>query len=179
VNEVESGGRGFLITGLPKILFEGHVFWRQLAARGINPAARTVGNENVLYKRWTKRFYVGGKGEWDRLNKAIAITMPGDNGDIVKRITEAAYASASYGCFQIMGFHYSSLGYDDIIKFLADMKHSEGRQLKVLCKFLRVNNMVDDLKNKHWAAFAVRYNGQGYKENKYDKKLADAYKRYA
>src|SRR5512145_2868604 len=27
VNEVESSGRGFLTSGKPKILFEGHIFW--------------------------------------------------------------------------------------------------------------------------------------------------------
>jgi hypothetical protein len=179
VNEVESGGRGFLVTGLPKILFEGHVFWRQLVARGINPEQYVAGNENVLYKKWTKKFYVGGKAEWDRMNKAIAIAKPGDSSDTIKNITEAAYAAASYGCFQTMGYHYSSLGYAEIIKFLADMKHSEGRQLMILGKFLKVNNMVDDLKNKRWAAFALKYNGSGYKENEYDKKLAKAYKKYA
>lgn len=179
VNDVESGGRGFLVTGLPKILFEGHIFWRQLAARNIDPATRLAGNENVLYKKWTKKFYVGGKGEWDRLNKAINATLPGDSSETIKNITEAAYASASYGCFQTMGFHYSSLGYTDIIKFLADMKFSEGRQLMILGKFLKVNNMVDDLKNKRWAAFALKYNGSGYKDNAYDKKLAAAYKKYA
>jgi N-acetylmuramidase/Putative peptidoglycan binding domain len=179
VNEVESGGRGFLVTGLPKILFEGHEFWRQLTARGISPTAYLTGNENVLYKKWTKRFYVGGKGEWDRLNKAIAIAKNNDSSDTVKAITEAAYASASYGCFQIMGYHYKSLGYTSIVKFLADMKHSEGRQLKILGKFLAVNNLVSALKNKRWAAFALGYNGQGYKANKYDTKLATAYRRYS
>lgn len=37
VNEVESLGKGFLISGKPKILFEGHVFWKQLKKRDINP----------------------------------------------------------------------------------------------------------------------------------------------
>jgi hypothetical protein len=180
VNEVESGGRGFLVTGETKILFEGHVFWRQLLKRGIDPNRRVAGNENILYKRWTKKFYLGGKAEWDRLNKAINNTIrPGDSGEIIKNIAEAAYASASYGCFQTMGFHYSDMGYREIIQFVADMRHSEGRQLKVLGKFLVVNNMVADLKNKRWAAFALKYNGSGYKENKYDTKLAAAYRRHA
>jgi hypothetical protein len=178
VNEVESGGRGFLVTGLPKILFEGHVFWRELANRGINPETRVLGNENVLYKKWTKKFYVGGKGEWERLNKAIAMAKPTESGETTKAIAEAAYASASYGCFQIMGNHFKSLGYPNIVKFLADMKHSEGRQLKILGKFLTVNNMVNDLKQKKWASFALKYNGSGYKANQYDLKLAAAYKKY-
>src|SRR5574344_464800 len=37
VNEVESGGKGFLMNGKPIILFEGHVFFRELEKRGINP----------------------------------------------------------------------------------------------------------------------------------------------
>ncbi len=180
VNDVESGGRGFLIAGnLPKILFEGHEFWRQLVKRGIDPLKYVSGNENVLYKKWTKKFYVGGKGEWDRLNKAMNIAKPGDNSATIANITEAAYASASYGCFQTMGYHFSSLGYKEIINFLADMKHSEGRQLMILGKFLKVNNIVDDLKNKRWANVALKYNGSGYKENQYDKKLAAAYKKYS
>src|SRR5690606_34593899 len=34
VNEVESSGRGFNVDGNPKILFEGHVFWKQLEKAG-------------------------------------------------------------------------------------------------------------------------------------------------
>ena len=30
VNEIESSGKGFLIDGRPRILFEGHIFWKQL-----------------------------------------------------------------------------------------------------------------------------------------------------
>ncbi|MEY8111095.1 N-acetylmuramidase domain-containing protein, partial [Burkholderia cenocepacia] len=38
VNEVESRGAGFLPDGRPVILFERHVFWKRLQARGIDPA---------------------------------------------------------------------------------------------------------------------------------------------
>ena len=55
VNKVESSGRGFLIDGRPKILFEGHIFWSELKKRKIDPAAIVAGNENVLYPKWTKR----------------------------------------------------------------------------------------------------------------------------
>ena len=38
VEEVETTGRGgFLPSGKPRILFEGHIFWKQLKKRGINP----------------------------------------------------------------------------------------------------------------------------------------------
>lgn len=172
VNEIESSGRGYLIDGRVKILFEGHIFWQQLEERKIEPATLVKGNENVLYKSWTKKFYVGGKGEYARLDQAIKIL---DN----EKVAEAAYASASWGLFQIMGYHYKSLGYAEILQFVGEMKENEGQQLKMFSKFLTVNNLIKYLKNKQWAEFAKRYNGAGYKENKYDEKLEKAYKKYA
>ncbi len=171
VNSVESSGRGFTIDGRTKILFEGHVFWKQLIARNINPETLVKGNEDVLYLKWTKKFYLGGKAEYDRLNKAIAISKSKD-------VAEAAYASASYGLFQIMGFHYKSLGFDDIIAFVGTMKENEGEQLRVFAKFVEINNLIKYLKNKQWAEFALRYNGTGFKANKYDEKLEKAYQKY-
>jgi hypothetical protein len=37
---------------------------------------------------------------------------------------------------------------------------------------------VIKLENLDWAKFARGYNGAGYKQNKYDEKLAAAYKKY-
>jgi hypothetical protein len=171
VNEVESSGRGYLVDGRVKILFEGHIFWQQLADRDLDPTTLVKGNESVLYEKWTKKFYLGGKGEYDRLETAIAILGNAAG-------TEAAYASASWGLFQIMGFHYKSLGYAEIMQFVGEMKESEGHQLKIFTKFIQVNNLGKYLKNKQWAEFAKRYNGAGFKENKYDEKLEKAYKKY-
>ncbi|MEE8298899.1 MAG: N-acetylmuramidase domain-containing protein [Thermodesulfobacteriota bacterium] len=38
--------------------------------------------------------------------------------------------------------------------------------------------MVKILKKRDWANFARRYNGPGYKKNKYDEKLERAYNKY-
>ncbi len=39
VQKVETAGRGgFLAAGKPQLLFEGHIFWRQLQLRKIDPA---------------------------------------------------------------------------------------------------------------------------------------------
>jgi hypothetical protein len=51
VAEVESSGDGFLPTGEPKILFEPHIFWRELKKRGIDPKTIT-GVEDILYEKW-------------------------------------------------------------------------------------------------------------------------------
>ncbi|WP_257670730.1 N-acetylmuramidase domain-containing protein [Parapedobacter tibetensis] len=173
VNEVESSGRGFNADGNPKILFEGHVFWRELKNRGINPADHIAGNQDVLYSKWTKQHYKGGKGEYERLEKAIHVA--GNN----SKVAEAAYASASWGLFQIMGFHYKALGYGSITEFVAAMQLDEGRHLDAFGRFLEVNGLVPLLKAKQWAAFAKRYNGAGYAANQYDMKLKTAYEKYA
>ena len=75
VNEVESSGKGFFIDGRPKILFEGHIFWRQLKARGVNPEDfANSSNENVLYKSYNKKHYLGGSREYERLEQAASIS---------------------------------------------------------------------------------------------------------
>ena len=172
VNEVESRGRGFNADGNPKILFEGHVFWKELEKRDVDPAAYVAGNADILYKKWTKAHYKGGAAEYDRLNKAINL-IPNN-----PQVAEAAYASASWGLFQIMGYHYEAMGYDGVVDFVGDMQLSEGKQLEAFGKFLTKNNLVGHLRDKQWAEFARRYNGPGYAANQYDRKLKEAYLRH-
>ena len=165
VNEVEASGQGFL-GDKPKILFEGHVFWRQLKKHNLNPNDYRAGNESVLYPNWTREHYFGGAREHERLNQA-------------KKIHEnAALESASWGLFQIMGYHWKSLGYKSVKDFVRLMNKSEGEHLKAFGRFVVANKLTKYLKNKDWAGFAKRYNGPGYKKNKYDEKLARAYNKY-
>jgi len=173
VNEVESRGRGFNADGNPKILFEGHVFWKELEKRGIDPAAYVSGNEDVLYKKWTKAYYKGGIAEYERLNKAINV-VPNNS-----KVADAAYASASWGLFQIMGYHYEALGYGSVTGFVGDMQLGERQQLEAFGKFLQANNLISYLRNRQWAEFAKRYNGSDYAANQYDIKLKEAYQKYA
>lgn len=173
VNEVESGGKGFLVDGRPKILFEGHVFWRELEKRNIN-CSDYINNQtqNILYQNYTKKYYIGGQGEYERLEKAINL-----NQDV--RFSDAAYASASWGLYQIMGFNALALGYNNLSEFIEKMYRNEGEQLKAFGLFLDHNDLIKVLKNKNWAEFALRYNGKGYKTNRYDEKLMRAYTKYA
>ena len=173
INEVESSGKGFLINKKPKILFEGHCFWQQLKKRGIKPESLSnAQNKNFLYPKWTKVYYKGGVQEYDRLNQAIAISSdPG--------VKEAALASASWGSFQIMGYHAKSLGYTSVQDFVDKMYLHEREHLKAFGKFLEVNNILSYLRNKNWAKVAEKYNGAGYRKNKYDEKLRKAYEKYS
>jgi len=169
VYEVEAGGAGFL--GLrPKLLFEGHVFWRLLQDQGRDPAALARGNEDILFPKWTSAHYRGGLAEYARLERARAI-------DAV-----AAMQSASWGLFQIMGLNFAAAGFADVDAFVAAMDRSEAAHLHAFGAFLvgtRVGDrsLRDLLAERDWPAFARAYNGPGYRKNRYDDKLRSAYER--
>lgn len=177
VYQVESNGRGFA-DDQPKILFEGQVFWRQLKARGLDPQQLAKGSGDLLYPKWTREHYGNQAHERDRLRRAEAIHEA------------AARESASWGLFQIMGFHWQTLNgaaqparYNSVDDFVDCMRRHERDQLEAFCLFLRVTRsrgalLVDLLRQLDWPAFAYGYNGPGYRENAYDDKLRAAYLRY-
>jgi hypothetical protein len=162
---VESAGNGFLPSGRAKILFEGHIFWRELKKRGLDPEEYAQTHPTVLYPKWTKAHYLSGEKEHDRLREAVSIHE------------EAALASASWGAFQIMGFNHAACGYATVRDFVQAQEQSAMVQLEAFCGFIHSNNLVRHLKNRDWAAFAKSYNGPGYEQNRYDQKLAEAYER--
>ena len=171
VYKVESNGRGF-VGDSPKILFEGHVFWGRLKDLGLRPETLVRGNEDILYPKWTKEHYVGGGAEHGRLARAEALHH------------EAALESASWGLFQIMGYHWKSLGYESVDQFVQLMGEHESKQLEAFCRF--INHKKDRngrtltamLADRDWGAFAYAYNGAGYRANAYDDKLRDQYQRF-
>ena len=164
VMQVETGGRSGMTAGHPTVLFEGHVFWRELKARGINPVAKVKGYEDVLYPKWDKSKYKGGAAEWIRLEKARRINQ------------DAANASASWGILQIMGNNYKACGCKSVGQFVKEMCYGPLHQLMLGVSFIKSNpTLVKALQNKDWVTFAKTYNGAGYAQNKYDVKLKKAY----
>lgn len=165
VNEVESRGRGFLPDGRPVILFERHVFWKQLVAHDVDPAQ--YGERPAILSR-QRGGYAGGAAEYVRLAYAMQIHAA------------AAQEAASWGSFQIMGYHWKALGFTDIESFVATQHRSEGDQLATFTAFVLTDAALHRaLKAKKWAQFARLYNGPAYAENLYDIKLARAYARFA
>jgi len=166
VNEVESRGRGFLRDGRPVILFERHIFWQRLAVHGIEPLPLAVRQPEIVSLK--PGGYLGGRAEYNRLAAAAKLCQP------------AAYESASWGAFQIMGYHWQRLGYASIDAFVAAQRHSEAEQLAAFVAFIHTDPTLHRaLKARQWARFARGYNGPAYAQNRYDLKLAQAYERYA
>jgi hypothetical protein len=158
-----------LPDGRPKILFEGHVFWRMLKAAGKNPADYVQGNEDILFEKQDRSKYLHGAAEYVRLEKA----------EKIDRV--AALKSASWGEFQIMGFNHKTVGYSDVDSFVESMKQPGAGQIRAVLAFMDHNKLLPLVRGPHknWAKFAAAYNGAGYKKNQYDVKLQKAYDRFS
>jgi peptidoglycan hydrolase-like protein with peptidoglycan-binding domain len=160
VVEIESSGSGFLSDGRPKILFEAQ--WFSEFTNG----KFDTSNPDISSPRWNPRLYVGGVGEWARIEKAIKLDRP------------AALKSASWGLGQVMGFNFKPAGYTDVESFVKDMYLSEGKQLMAMFNFIKSQKLDRFLVSKDWAGFARAYNGEGYRQNRYDEKLAAAFQKW-
>lgn len=164
VQKVETAGfGGFVAPGKPTILFEGHVFWKQLKKIGIDPLKYSNTNPTILYQTWKTTYYKGGKAEYKRLEAARKINPT------------AADASASWGMFQIMGCNYALCDQPSVEAFVQRMCQSERQQLLLFARFIKNARMLPALQAKDWKRFAKQYNGTAYAKNKYDKKLEKQY----
>jgi hypothetical protein len=156
VIDVESRG-GFLADGRPKILFERHLFSRFTERKFDKPPNDDIANA-------MPGGYAGGAAEYDRLARAMRLER------------SAALRSASWGAFQILGSNHAAAGFPDVEAFCRAMCQTEGDHLKAFVAFVRANKLDDELRRHDWAAFARGYNGPGYRKNRYDEKLAEAYR---
>lgn len=167
VNLVESVGSGF-IDRRPAILFERHVFVRRLLEHGIAQVdidllADTT--PNIVNKR--PGGYAGGTAEYQKLSTAQRIHPA------------AALESCSWGAFQIMGYHWQTMGYESVAQFVERMHISEGEHLDAFVRFIKADaGLHKALKSRKWADFAKRYNGPAYAQNLYDVKMARAYAQF-
>jgi hypothetical protein len=157
VTEVEAAGSGFFADGRSKILFEAHLF------SDFTDGIYDDSAPSISSPVWNRRLYIGGVGEWDRLYRAVNLNR------------SAALMAASWGLGQIMGFNHELSGYKNVEDFVKDMHFSEGKQLTAMFNFIRNTDLAPALVKRNWAAFAQGYNGEGYRQNQYDVRLAEAY----
>lgn len=156
VASVESSGSGFDTLGRPKILFERHLFHR------------------LTNGRWTPAIYSdpspGGYSvnSWDKLLAACA------------HDPDAAFGACSWGKFQVLGLHWSELGYESSFALAHSCVRSEAAHYELLVRFIEANHLQSALAAlstdpETCRAFAKSYNGPGYVTNgAYHVKLAEA-----
>jgi hypothetical protein len=166
VAEVESAGKPFAeVDGkpMPLIRWECHYFFKLLPeklraqavdAKLAHPKAAAVPNPGKQQARY------------DLLARA-------------KEIDEsAALSSCSWGLGQVMGSHWKWLGYSSPQELVNVACSGIPGQVQLMARFIKKNNLVDELQRKDWASFARAYNGSSFKVNRYDEKMAQAYARY-
>lgn len=161
IMKVEGGGSSFDNKGRPIILFEPHIFHQRTGGR-FSPS-------NFSYKVWRTRPYPKSyNGRWAQLAEAAKHDM------------NAALESASWGMFQVMGFHWKHLGYKSALDFALSTVKSEGGQLDAVVAFIEANKLQSNLKKcrkndpQSCVDFVRAYNGSGYEKNKYHIKFAKA-----
>lgn len=159
--EVETAGGGFDAQGRPKMLFEPHVFWRELG----EAKRRVAENQGLAYRRWGEKPYP--KDSYQRLQAAMKIDRP------------LALKSASWGLGQIMGFNSKAAGYPTAEAMVLDFLDDEEKHLEAMVRFIVSEGLDDELREHRWEAFARGYNGPGYAKHGYHTKLAAAYAKWA
>lgn len=156
VAKVESSGSGYDAHARPKMLFERHLFHR------------------ITNGRWSPAIFsdpVRGGYETDSWEKLLAACA---------HDPDAAFASASWGKFQVLGMHWSPLHYESPYALAHSCVESEARQYELLVRFIDANHLNAALaalssNPETCRAFARAYNGRDYETNgAYHKKLAAA-----
>lgn len=165
VVDVEARGSGFDNRGRPKILFEKHIMYR-VTKGAVRDRLVKAG---LAATRWRPgRYPKSSDARYAQLAKAQKIA-----GD-------AAYKAISMGLPQILGTNHAAAGYKSAKAMFDDFSRGVGAHLLAMAKFIAANpKMHAALRRLDWAGFASRYNGPGYRKNRYDEKLAEAYRRHS
>lgn len=162
IMDVEARSSGFDERDRPAMLFEPHIFWRELGQGAKRDKAEKMG---LAYSSWKPSGYP--RDSYPRLMAAIKIDM------------EAALRSASWGLGQIMGFNHNLAGYPSALAMVRDFLDDEENHLAAMVQFIKSAKLDDELRRKDWAGFARGYNGSDYAKNDYHTKLAAAYAKWS
>lgn len=175
LNEVESKGSGFLDNGKPVILYERHVMFDRLQLvrssdddqEQLHQRAEQLAKQAPNLVNPKAGGYIGGSAEHQRLAQA-------------RQLDEvSALESASWGGFQVMGYHWQRLGYSSVHDFVTAMNRTEADQLEAFVRYIETDTTLHKaLKALKWATVAKLYNGPNYQRNLYDVKLERAFERH-
>lgn len=162
VMAVESRNSGYDARRRPLILFEPHVFYRNLSGAQRDQAVRI----GLAYKSWGQMPYpAGSDAQYKRLAAAIKINE------------EAAFRSVSIGMGQVLGENYKIAGCKSAKEMFEQATVSEANQLKHMLGFIVGKGLRDELNRHDWRGFAGGYNGRGQIE-KYSKWLEREYNKW-
>ena len=158
VIDVETAGGGFDSEGRIRMLFEPHVFWREL---GPGPERDRAAAMGLAYQEWGERAYP--RDSYPRLHSAMDINE------------DAALRSCSWGLGQIMGFNCQLAGHQTARAMVEAFADDEEVHLEAMVAFIISAGLDDELRRHDWRGFARGYNGSGYAKHGYHTKLANRF----
>lgn len=170
VIETETSGTGFDKLGRPKMLFEPHVFFRNLDGSERKEAVAA----GLAYEKWGTQKYPS--DSYGRLAEAMEINET------------AALRSASWGLGQILGENHIAAGYRTPQEMVLHFMEDEENHLDAMVNFIIANKLDDDLRvlaalnrptySSDCVPFVRVYNGPGYAKNGYHTKMAKAHNKW-
>ncbi len=158
--DVEASGAGFDAEGRVKMLFEPHIFWKELGPGKTRDLAASKG---LAYEKWKPGAYP--RESYTRLSAAMAINET------------AALRSASWGLGQIMGFNHVAAGYATPQDMVADFAADEDNQLEAMIRFITAKGLAAAIRAHDWQKIETVYNGGGH-GGAYAVKMKAAYERW-
>jgi hypothetical protein len=164
VLEVETAGAGFDAKKRLKLLFEPHIFYKQL---GPGPKRDEAVKQGLAYAKAGTRPYPPLSKRYDQISAAIAIDET------------AALNSASWGLPQIMGFNHEAAGFQSAKDMITSMLEGEDQQLEAFASLMPAWKLGEALKNRDWRTFALKYNGPNALKNGYNTKLRAAFEKFS
>lgn len=159
LDEVESAGSGFDKQGRPKMLFEPHLFYRNLSGAARDAAVKA----GLAHKDWRRDYPTD---SYPRLVRAMEIDE------------DAALKSASWGRYQTLGSHHRVLGYRSPHGMVQAFMDDEEAHLDAFVTYTIVNRLDDDLREGRYDIFFAGYNGPLYKQHGYDRKFETALRKW-
>lgn len=164
--DVEAPKAGFDDRGRPRILFEPHVFYRNLSGAKQQRAV----NEGLAYRAWKPGTYGPESAQYGKLERAIAIDET------------AALKACSWGRSQILGENHVAAGYATPQEMVRAFCDDEDNHIEAMVRFLKSKKLdvhlrrIDKLGRASmaadWAPVASGYNGSGYATHNYHGRLA-------
>lgn len=176
VIQVETGGSGYGANGWLLIQFEPSWFKRLLSKATLLKieVARLARNDQTATPEQLQLI-----ADWEitQANKVEAQLRERLAFDAATRIdARVAQMATSWGLPQMMGFNHQVCGYATVEAMVEAFRVSEANQLAAMLRFISANpKMKQALKAKDWGILAYYYNGAGYKQFNYDRRLAAAY----
>ena len=166
--DTESRGWGFDGQGRPIILFEPHVFYRNLS--GAKRAAAV--KAGLAYPKWGTKPYGKESEQYGKLERAMQIDET------------AALKAVSMGMFQVLGENFAMVGFASPQAMMRAMMEDEEVHLRAAIRFCVAAGIDDDLRRldailkkrditpDECRPVVSAYNGKGYEKNKYHIKFA-------